>query len=60
MEIKQISLIEPRSKDMSLWSLVKQPRLGLVILATILKSQGYKVKVLPSSLLTDAKLLPDQ
>jgi radical SAM superfamily enzyme YgiQ (UPF0313 family) len=45
MNIKQISLIEPKSKNRNLWSLVKQPRLGLIILATILKSKGYNVKV---------------
>lgn len=45
MNIKQISLIEPKPKEKSIWSIVKQPKVGLVLLATILKSKGYKVKV---------------
>lgn len=45
MNIKQISLIEPKSNNRNLWSYVKQPRVGLIILATILKSKGYNVKV---------------
>lgn len=45
MNIKQISLIEPRPKRKNMWSTVIQPRVGSVLLATILKRLGYKVKV---------------
>jgi hypothetical protein len=45
MRIKRVSLIEPSPKEASIWSIVKQPRLGAVILATILKNRGYETKV---------------
>lgn len=45
MNIKQISLIEPKPKEDGLWGIVQQPRLGLIILATILREKGYEVKV---------------
>jgi radical SAM superfamily enzyme YgiQ (UPF0313 family) len=46
----QIALIEPKSDEESLWSLVKQPRLGPVILATILKEKGHNVKIFCESI----------
>jgi radical SAM superfamily enzyme YgiQ (UPF0313 family) len=41
----KISLIEPRSPDYHVYSGIAIPRLGLPMLATLLKQQGHDVKV---------------
>jgi radical SAM superfamily enzyme YgiQ (UPF0313 family) len=43
--IKQISFIEARSPGEHIYSKFPIPRLGAVLLGTILKNQGYTVKV---------------
>ena len=45
MNIKQISLIEPKPEQKNIFSHLKEPRIGLTLLATILKDKGYRVKV---------------
>ena len=43
--IRTISLIEPRAPRVHVFSGVRLPRLGLPLLGTILKNEGYEVKV---------------
>jgi radical SAM superfamily enzyme YgiQ (UPF0313 family) len=45
MNINQISLIEPKSKNKNFFSHFKGPRLGLTLLATVLRDIGYTVRV---------------
>jgi len=45
MDIKQISLIEPKPDQKNIFSHLKEPRLGLTLLATVLRDKGYRVKV---------------
>jgi radical SAM superfamily enzyme YgiQ (UPF0313 family) len=45
-EIKHVVLLEPRSPDLHIFSRFAMPRLGVVILGTILKERGYQVKVM--------------
>jgi radical SAM superfamily enzyme YgiQ (UPF0313 family) len=44
--MKNILLIEPRSPDVNIFSLVKIPRMGLAILGTLAKKAGYDVKII--------------
>ncbi|MDQ7793709.1 MAG: radical SAM protein [bacterium] len=41
----KITLVEPRAPDYHVFSMVRLPRLGLVGLATVLRSQGYDCRV---------------
>lgn len=45
-KIKKILMIEPRSPSMHIFSLAPLPRLGNIILGTILKERGFDVTVL--------------
>jgi len=45
MKIRKISFIEARSPETHIFSKFPIPRLGCVILGTILKEKGYEVKV---------------
>lgn len=45
MAIKKISFIETRSSDAYIFRKFPIPRLGALILSTILKEQGYEIKV---------------
>jgi radical SAM superfamily enzyme YgiQ (UPF0313 family) len=42
--IRRISLIEPKSGHFSIFSLYALPRLGIVLLATILREKGYQAE----------------
>jgi len=45
MKVEKISLIEPRAADYHIFSRFPLPRLGLPIIATILRDAGYEVDV---------------
>jgi hypothetical protein len=44
MEIKKISVIEPGASGLHIFSKFPIPRIGAVLLSTILKEKGYNVK----------------
>lgn len=45
-KIKKIVMVEPKSPDLHIFSLTPLPRLGNIILGTILKEKGYDVTIL--------------
>jgi len=46
----KITLIEPRSPDFHIFSLYPLPRLGIILLGTILKQRGHDVSVIVESM----------
>ena len=44
--IRKVVLIEPKSPDLHIFSRFAMPRLGVVLLGTILRDLGYQVKVM--------------
>ncbi|NMA92063.1 MAG: radical SAM protein [Firmicutes bacterium] len=45
VQIKKIALIEPQSKADHVYSFVQMPRLGLPLLGSLLKAEGYEVEI---------------
>lgn len=43
--MKNILLVEPKSSDVNIFSIIKIPRMGLAILGTAAKRAGYNVKI---------------